>query len=152
VLCTRWNPPWNRRSINCHRQFSQIIAFVVTSRNDAFAVYRPIALSGSSAPDRPHPAAILSVGRNKFGRHKFGRHKFGRHKKRKGRCAMARIDFSSLPRENPCAQCGTPIAVPEWVEAEAGRTFYLWRCRACDYRFEAVAYFDSETNREALAA
>jgi hypothetical protein len=72
--------------------------------------------------------------------------------KRKGRCAMARIDFSSLPRENPCAQCGTPIAVPEWVEAEAGRTFYLWRCRACDYRFEAVAYFDSETNREALAA
>jgi hypothetical protein len=98
--------------------------------------------TGSCAPDRPHPAAILSV----------GRHKFGRHKKRKGRCAMARIDFSSLPRENPCAQCGTPIAVPEWVEAEAGRTFYLWRCRACDYRFEAVAYFDSETNREALAA
>jgi hypothetical protein len=84
------------------------------------------------------------------------RHKFivtnSSSQKRKGRCAMARIDFSSLPRENPCAQCGTPIAVPEWVEAEAGRTFYLWRCRACDYRFEAVAYFDPETNREALAA
>jgi len=65
---------------------------------------------------------------------------------------MARIDFSSLPRENPCAQCGNPIAIPEWVEAEAGRTSYLWRCRACDYRFEAVAYFDSEADREALAA
>jgi hypothetical protein len=108
--------------------------------------YRPIALSGSYAPDRrilQHSCPLVvtnSVVANSSSQ------------KRKGRCAMARIDFSSLPRENPCAQCGTPIAVPEWVEAEAGRTFYLWRCRACDYRFEAVAYFDSETNREALAA
>src|SRR6185369_11774209 len=72
--------------------------------------------------------------------------------RQQGRCAMARIDFSSLPRENPCAQCGTPIAIPDWVEAEAGRTFYLWRCRACGYRFEAVAYFECEAERESLAA
>jgi len=65
---------------------------------------------------------------------------------------MARTDFASLPRENPCAQCGKPIAVPEWVEAEAGRTSYLWRCRVCDYSFEAVAYFDSQADQEALAA
>jgi hypothetical protein len=65
---------------------------------------------------------------------------------------MARIDFNSLPRENPCAQCGAPIAIPDWVEAEPRRTFYLWRCRACCYRFEAVAYFDSQTEHEALAA
>jgi ribosomal protein L37AE/L43A len=65
---------------------------------------------------------------------------------------MARIHVSSLPRENPCAQCGKPIAVPEWIEAEIGRTFYLWRCDACDYRFESVAYFDSQANEEALAA
>jgi ribosomal protein L37AE/L43A len=66
---------------------------------------------------------------------------------------MARINFRSLPRENPCAQCGKPIAAPDWVESEPGRTCYLWRCDACDYRFEAVAYFDqSEANQEALAA
>jgi rubredoxin len=72
---------------------------------------------------------------------------------KKGRCAMATTDFGSLPRENPCAQCGKPIAVPEWVEAGPRRTSYLWRCRACDYRFEAVAFFDQpEPDREALAA
>ena len=66
---------------------------------------------------------------------------------------MAKSEFGSLPRENPCAQCGKPIAVPEWVEAGPRRTAYLWRCRACDYRFEAVAFFNhSEPDREALAA
>ena len=29
---------------------------------------------------------------------------------------MARTDFGSLPRQNPCAQCGEPIGVPEWIE------------------------------------
>ena len=29
---------------------------------------------------------------------------------------MARIDFGYLPKENPCAQCGKPIASPEWIE------------------------------------
>jgi ribosomal protein L37AE/L43A len=42
--------------------------------------------------------------------------------------------------------------MPEWVENERGRTFYLWRCMACDYRFEAVAYFDTEEADEAMAA
>ena len=65
---------------------------------------------------------------------------------------MARVDFFSSPRKNPCAQCGELIAAPEWVEAEPSRTFYLWRCRACDYRFEAVAYFDTQPDQEALAA
>ena len=66
---------------------------------------------------------------------------------------MARINFGSLPRENPCAQCGKPIALPEWVETEPGRISYLWRCRACDYRFEAVAFFDHpDLDQEPLAA
>ena len=66
---------------------------------------------------------------------------------------MATTDFGSLPRKNPCAQCGEPIAVPEWVEAGPRRTSYLWRCRACDYRFEAMAFFDRpEPGSEALAA
>jgi len=66
---------------------------------------------------------------------------------------MARIEFGSLPRENPCAQCSKPIAAPEWVETGAGRTSYLWQCRACGYRFESMAFFaDSEPDHEALAA
>ena len=72
---------------------------------------------------------------------------------KKGSCAMARIDFGYLPHENPCAQCGQPIAAPDWVEAGPRRASYLWKCRACGYRFEAVAFFnDSEPDREALAA
>jgi hypothetical protein len=76
-----------------------------------------------------------------------------KHQKSKGRCAMARTDFGYLPHENPCAQCGKPIAAPEWVESGPHRISYLWHCRACDYRFEAVAFFNnSEPDREALAA
>jgi hypothetical protein len=73
--------------------------------------------------------------------------------KQKGRRAMARVEFRNLPHENPCAQCGEPIASPDWIENGPRRTSYLWHCRACDYRFEAVAFFeDSEPDREALAA
>jgi len=43
--------------------------------------------------------------------------------------------------------------MPDWVEPGANRVAYLWYCRACDYRFEAVAYFDDRTvDREPLAA
>ncbi|MEO6779384.1 MAG: hypothetical protein ABI407_00380 [Bradyrhizobium sp.] len=64
---------------------------------------------------------------------------------------MVRIDSGYLPRENPCAQCGKPIATPEWIESGPNCIAYLWRCWACDYRFEAVAYFD-KAEPEALAA
>jgi hypothetical protein len=65
---------------------------------------------------------------------------------------MAGTGLRYLPRENPCAQCGRLISLPEWVETEPGRAFYLWRCMACDYRFEAVAYFDQSEEAEAIAA
>ena len=66
---------------------------------------------------------------------------------------MARIDSGYLPHKNPCAQCGRPIAAPEWIEAGPRSTAYLWHCWACDYRFEAVAFFnDQQPDREALAA
>ena len=66
---------------------------------------------------------------------------------------MARADFGILPQGNPCAQCGKPIAVPDWVEAGPRRISYLWHCRACDYQFEAVAFGDgSQPEQEALAA
>jgi hypothetical protein len=66
---------------------------------------------------------------------------------------MANPDIGTLPRKNPCAQCGHPIAAPDWIEAGPRRASYLWHCRACDYRFEAVAVFsEQESGREALAA
>ena len=61
------------------------------------------------------------------------------------------LHSEDLPRENPCAQCGTPIAAPEWFEKGPRRTAYLWKCQACGYRFEAVAFFDSSEG-EAIAA
>jgi hypothetical protein len=71
----------------------------------------------------------------------------------KGETPMARFDSGYLPHENPCAQCGKPIAAPDWTENGPRRISYLWHCRACDYRFEAVAYYDaSHPGREALAA
>ena len=66
---------------------------------------------------------------------------------------MARIDIGYLPHENPCAQCGKPIAAPDWVEADSGRTAYLWHCRACGYRYEAIAFFaEPVSDSEQLAA
>jgi len=71
----------------------------------------------------------------------------------KGRCAMARLDTGYLPRGNPCAQCGKPIAAPDWIESSPGRMSYLWTCRACDYRFEAIAiYSEADSERPPLAA
>jgi hypothetical protein len=62
---------------------------------------------------------------------------------------MARREFGYLPRENPCAQCGEPIAAPDWIENGPRRISYLWRCKACNYRFEAVAFYDaSQPDRE----
>jgi ribosomal protein L37AE/L43A len=65
---------------------------------------------------------------------------------------MVRYD-SGLPLDNPCAQCGKPIAAPVWTENGPRRISYLWHCRACDYEFEAVAFYDSsQPSEEAFAA
>jgi hypothetical protein len=71
-------------------------------------------------------------------------------KKQKGNRAMARTDLRYQPQHNPCAQCGKPISAPEWIESGPRCTSYLWHCWACDYQFEAVAYFEEE--EAALAA
>ena len=55
---------------------------------------------------------------------------------------MARMNFGCLPQGNPCAQCGKPITTPEWIEDGPRRVAYLWHCWACDYQFEAVAFFE----------
>ena len=64
---------------------------------------------------------------------------------------MARKDFGYLPRENPCAQCGAPIAAPDWTENGPRRISYLWHCKACDYKFEAVAFYDASHSDAAAA-
>jgi hypothetical protein len=71
--------------------------------------------------------------------------------KQQGRCAMDKIDVRYLPHENPCAQCGKPIAAPDWIENGPRRVSYLWHCQVCDYRFEAVAFFEN-AERDRLAA
>ena len=60
--------------------------------------------------------------------------------------------LKTLPRNNPCAQCGTPIQIPEWVEHDQRRVAYLWHCYACDYQFEAIAYFHNGDENQAIAA
>jgi hypothetical protein len=65
---------------------------------------------------------------------------------------MSRPNSGTLPRGNPCAQCGHPIPAPDWIEAAPRSIAYLWHCRACDYKFEAVAYFDEQSEQQALAA
>jgi hypothetical protein len=49
-----------------------------------------------------------------------------------------------LPRHNPCAQCGRPIAAPEWIEESRTSAAFLWHCWACGYKFESVAVFRIE--------
>ena len=65
---------------------------------------------------------------------------------------MARADFHDTPQQNPCAQCGVPIARPEWTEPGRGRVSYLWHCHACGYRFEAIAIYEQPDAEHALAA
>jgi hypothetical protein len=78
---------------------------------------------------------------------------FAFNNKAKGRRAMARRELGYLPKQNPCAQCSKPIAAPEWIENGPRRISYLWHCRACEYRFEAVAFYDnSQSEPGALAA
>lgn len=42
--------------------------------------------------------------------------------------------------------------MPEWIETGPQRTAYLWHCHSCDYRFEAVAFFDDFSSGEELLA
>lgn len=65
---------------------------------------------------------------------------------------LIQSDIGDIPRQNPCAQCGTPIAHPDWIEPGNGRVSYLWKCRACGYRFEAIAIYDEPAPEHALAA
>ena len=67
--------------------------------------------------------------------------------------AVAMSSTEGMTRGMTATDTGKPIAVPDWVESSPGRVDYLWYCRACDYRFEAVAYFaDQKSEPEPIAA
>ena len=68
------------------------------------------------------------------------------------RSELSDTPLSDTPRQNPCAQCGVAIATPEWTEPGPGRISYLWHCRACGYRFEAIAIYQQPVAEHALAA
>ncbi|WP_315755345.1 MULTISPECIES: hypothetical protein [unclassified Bradyrhizobium] len=57
-----------------------------------------------------------------------------------------------LPRNNPCAQCFEPIALPSWVEKDGQRTAYLWHCRLCDYRYETIAFYAEAVDEDGAMA
>ena len=99
-----------------------------------------------------NPAAILSNFASDTYRPNPVPTKFKTKKTTTRETCMARKDFGYLPRENPCAQCGAPIAAPAWTENGPRRISYLWHCRACDYKFEAVAFYDASHSDQALAA
>ena len=68
------------------------------------------------------------------------------------RSDLTQSDIGDIPRQNPCAQCGTPIPLPDWIEPGRGRISYLWKCHACGYRFEAIAIYEEPVAEHALAA
>ncbi|MGJ5178407.1 hypothetical protein ACQR16_20010 [Bradyrhizobium oligotrophicum] len=67
--------------------------------------------------------------------------------------AQSELRVLDLPRNNPCAQCAEPIALPSWVEQDGRRVAYLWHCRLCDYRYETIAFYAEAVDEDsALAA
>ena len=57
-----------------------------------------------------------------------------------------------VPHNNPCAQCGKPIAQPEWSESGDGCMTYVWACHACDYEFTTIAIYPAHREQRPLAA
>ena len=49
-----------------------------------------------------------------------------------------------IPSDNPCAQCGRPIAAPVWWEASRRSVAYDWICVACDYEFTTIATYRAD--------
>jgi ribosomal protein L37AE/L43A len=56
------------------------------------------------------------------------------------------------PHNNPCAQCGKPIAAPSWSEPGEHCVTYVWVCQACDYEFASTAVYRAHAEERPLAA
>lgn len=50
-----------------------------------------------------------------------------------------KTNFDFHPHNNPCAQCGKPIASPIWSEPGEECVTYVWACKACGYEFSCTA-------------
>ena len=50
-----------------------------------------------------------------------------------------KTSFDFHPHNNPCAQCGKPIASPIWSEPGESCVTYVWSCTACGYEFSCTA-------------
>jgi ribosomal protein L37AE/L43A len=57
-----------------------------------------------------------------------------------------------IPHNNPCAQCGKPIAKPSWSEPGEHCVTYVWACQACDYEFVSTAVYPVHAEERPLAA
>jgi len=60
---------------------------------------------------------------------------------------MALADVDCHPTQNPCAQCGNPIARPIWSERDHDRMSFVWLCEVCDYQFTSIAIFAERSER-----
>jgi ribosomal protein L37AE/L43A len=61
---------------------------------------------------------------------------------------MTTADFDFHPHNNPCAQCGKPIASPVWSEPGDACVTYVWACKACGYEFACTAVFGHTSRTE----
>ena len=64
---------------------------------------------------------------------------------------MARLDSGYLPRQNLCRSAAKPIARPDWIESDAGRTSFLWYCRAATTASRRSRFYE-QSHPDSLAA
>ena len=60
---------------------------------------------------------------------------------------MTAVSVGQLPKNNPCAQCGKPIPIPSWTEADNNRVHFIWQCKACNYQFQCTAIYPQHFER-----
>ncbi len=65
---------------------------------------------------------------------------------------MPGSDLDCFPTQNPCAQCGRPIAKPIWSEHGRDRVSFVWSCDACNYQFTTIAIFNETARDDRKAA
>ena len=65
---------------------------------------------------------------------------------------MTAVSVGQLPKNNPCAQCGKPIPIPSWTEADNNRVHFIWQCKACNDQIQAMRLAaNTSTDRSRMA-
>ena len=101
---------------------------------------------------RPYAAVALSYQSNTHDQ--ITNTKTSNTKRRpQGRRAWPEEISAICPVKIPAPNAARRYAAPDWTENGPRRISYLWHCQACDYKFEAVAFYDaSHSDQQALAA